>query len=107
VFLSADGGQTWSPLNDGLLTPAAEKLALSTDGSVLYATTEGAGVFRLGTPLQGEIAREETATLVETALAPSPTAAPLSEEPRGGIPCLGAAPMLALVGLAWARRRRG
>ncbi|MBM3152819.1 MAG: hypothetical protein FJZ96_11580 [Chloroflexi bacterium] len=50
VYLSLDGGQTWTSLNDGLLTRAVRGLALSRDGSVLYMTSEGAGVFRLGAP---------------------------------------------------------
>jgi photosystem II stability/assembly factor-like uncharacterized protein len=50
VYFSLDGGQIWSVLNDGLLTRAVRSLALSRDGSVLYMTSEGAGVFRLGTP---------------------------------------------------------
>ncbi len=50
VYLSLDGGQTWSALNDGLLNRTVRGLALSTNGSVLYAVSEGGGVFRLGTP---------------------------------------------------------
>lgn len=50
VFLSLDGGETWAAWNDGLLTRAVRGLALSIDGSVLYMTSEGGGVFRLGTP---------------------------------------------------------
>jgi photosystem II stability/assembly factor-like uncharacterized protein len=50
VYLSLDGGETWTALNDGLLTRAVRGLTLSSDGSVLYMTSEGGGVFRLGTP---------------------------------------------------------
>jgi photosystem II stability/assembly factor-like uncharacterized protein len=50
VYFSLNGGQTWSALNDGLLTRAVRSLALSRDGGVLYMTSEGAGIFRLGTP---------------------------------------------------------
>ena len=50
VYLSLDGGQTWSALNNGLLTRAVRGLALSSDSSVLYMTSDGGGVFRLGTP---------------------------------------------------------
>jgi len=49
VFYSTDGGKTWTSLNKGLLTRAVVSLALSVDGSVLYAATMGGGVFRLGT----------------------------------------------------------
>jgi photosystem II stability/assembly factor-like uncharacterized protein len=48
VFYSTDGGKTWTSLNKGLLTRAVVSLALSADGSVLYAATVGGGVFRLG-----------------------------------------------------------
>jgi photosystem II stability/assembly factor-like uncharacterized protein len=50
VVYSTDGGQSFLPLNQGLNERqlAATSLALSADGSVLYAT--GVGVFRLGTP---------------------------------------------------------
>jgi photosystem II stability/assembly factor-like uncharacterized protein len=47
VYRSQDGGQTWTPINTGLLNRAVNKLALSTDGMHLYAATEGMGVFRL------------------------------------------------------------
>jgi photosystem II stability/assembly factor-like uncharacterized protein len=48
VLYSTDGGKTWTSLNKGLLTRAVVSLALSADGSVLYAATVGGGVFRLG-----------------------------------------------------------
>lgn len=48
VYLSTDGGASWAPLNDGLSTKAVTTMAISSDGKVLYAATEGAGVFRLG-----------------------------------------------------------
>jgi len=38
----------WTHINNGLRTRAVTDLALSSDGSVLYATTWGEGVFRLG-----------------------------------------------------------
>jgi len=50
VYYSTDSGETWMTLNDGLGTRAVVDLALSADGSVLYAATSGGGVFRLGTP---------------------------------------------------------
>lgn len=48
VYLSTDGGATWVPINDGLSTRAVTAMAISSDGQVLYAATEGEGVFRLG-----------------------------------------------------------
>ena len=50
VYVSADGGASWHPVNDGLSTKAVATLALSADGQVLYAATSGEGVFRLDLP---------------------------------------------------------
>ena len=48
VFVSQNGGETWTIHNDGLTQRAAINLALTPDGSVLYVGTDGGGVFRLG-----------------------------------------------------------
>ncbi|MBI3962406.1 MAG: hypothetical protein HY335_06625 [Deinococcus sp.] len=50
VYLSTDGGATWRALNDGLVHRTANVLAISADGTVLYAGIEGDGVYRLSTP---------------------------------------------------------
>jgi hypothetical protein len=50
VYFSTDGGQRWQPLNDGLSHRTAIALGLSDDGTVLYASIEGAGAYRLGSP---------------------------------------------------------
>ena len=54
VFVSTDGGNAWRQINQGLARKDVMVLALSADGSVLYAGTAsgsgGAGVWRLGTP---------------------------------------------------------
>ncbi len=47
VFKSTDGGKNWRPINDGLTRYVVDLLDISADGKVLYAGTEGAGVFRL------------------------------------------------------------
>jgi photosystem II stability/assembly factor-like uncharacterized protein len=47
VYRSTDGAKTWVKMNDGLRTRAVKALAISSDGKVLYAATEGEGVFRL------------------------------------------------------------
>jgi len=47
VYRSTDAAQTWVKINDGLRTRAVKALAISADGKVLYAGTEGEGVFRL------------------------------------------------------------
>ena len=47
VNMSTDGGESWVLINEGLRTRAVSALSLSFDGRVLYAGTEGGGVFRL------------------------------------------------------------
>jgi photosystem II stability/assembly factor-like uncharacterized protein len=47
VYRSSNGGAIWMPINDGLRVRDVNALALSSDGSRLYAATEGEGVFRL------------------------------------------------------------
>lgn len=47
VYRSGDGGKRWAHINDGLRTRAVHKLAISKDGSLLYAGTQGEGVFKL------------------------------------------------------------
>lgn len=46
IYRSTDGGATWSRINTGLSTRAVQTLAISTDGSTVYAGTKGEGVFR-------------------------------------------------------------
>jgi photosystem II stability/assembly factor-like uncharacterized protein len=50
VFFTTDGGMMWQPLVEGLTNTNVRGLALSDDGSVLFAGTIGSGVFRLGIP---------------------------------------------------------
>jgi len=47
VYYSTDGGVLWQLLNQGLPVRNINNLALSQDGSVLYAGTNGRGVFWL------------------------------------------------------------
>jgi len=58
VLYSADGGGSFSQLVQGLDTRwgslGIQRLAVSPDGSVLYAGTRGQGVYRLGTPAQSQ-----------------------------------------------------
>lgn len=49
IYYSVDGGASWQKLNEGLTSRWSKRLAISSDGSVLYYATRGAGVFRLGT----------------------------------------------------------
>jgi len=50
VYLSTDGGTNWVPINKGLSTKAVTAMAVSANGKMLYAATEGEGVFRLAVP---------------------------------------------------------
>jgi hypothetical protein len=48
VYLSTNGGGSWTPINDGLSMKAVAALDISADGQIVYAATWGGGVFRLG-----------------------------------------------------------
>lgn len=50
VYRSDDSGQSWAKLNAGLTMRDVSSLAISSDGLILYAGTEGGGVFRLELP---------------------------------------------------------
>jgi photosystem II stability/assembly factor-like uncharacterized protein len=54
VLVSTNGGDTWQAIVNGMARKDVSALALSDDGSVLYAGTAtgngGAGIWRLGTP---------------------------------------------------------
>ena len=53
-YVSGDDGNTWQQFNDGLLIREIRGLAVTPDGSSVYAATNGGGIFRLpitGTPL--------------------------------------------------------
>jgi hypothetical protein len=51
IYYSTDGGVIWQPLNQGLPERNISNLALSQDGSILYAGINGRGVFRLSSHL--------------------------------------------------------
>jgi len=46
IYRSTDAGASWSRVNEGLSTRAVQTLAISSDGSTVYAGTKGEGVFR-------------------------------------------------------------
>ena len=46
VYRSTSAGYQWTLINDGLRTRAVNTLAISAGGEMLYAVTEGEGVFR-------------------------------------------------------------
>jgi photosystem II stability/assembly factor-like uncharacterized protein len=118
VLATADHGGSWRQLAGGLSFFGMRALALSEDGTVLYAGTRGGGVFRLGTPA-GEPARPEPTPLPPTPAAPAPLAPTDVTEPpaegaaaraatAGGIVLgviLGAGILVALV-LGFSRLRR-
>lgn len=66
VYKSTDSGETWSPFPDsamqGLSTRAIKSLGISSDGTVLYAATQGEGVFRFGTPVAAVTVTPPTTT---------------------------------------------
>ncbi len=107
VWRSKDSGRSWSSLNEGMLYKddsrpgfnVAWDIALAAGGKVLYASSGGHGVFRLGKPPGG-------------APAGAPQAAPPRPDTgrRGLLPYLGCALLLFIavgaVLLGW-RRRRG
>jgi photosystem II stability/assembly factor-like uncharacterized protein len=50
VYVSTDRAKTWQHISEGLISTPIISLALSLDGSTLYAGTSWAGVWRLGEP---------------------------------------------------------
>lgn len=52
VLVSLDGGQSWQSINSGLVPRNISNLALSQDGSILYAGAGANGVWRLGDMVQ-------------------------------------------------------
>ncbi|NOY97712.1 MAG: DUF1080 domain-containing protein [Chloroflexi bacterium] len=109
VFLSTDSGQTWQSISNGLTNPNARGLALSDDGRTLYVGTMGSGVYRLDLTGQPPVSAAAVETPEDGGQPESPTSAapaPEGESGGGGLPCVGGALPLALVGLIWARRRR-
>jgi len=104
VFLSQDGGNSWQALNQGLSMRELSSLTISKDGSVVYAATVGAGVFRLGTPSIST--QPPTSPSTEPGTGQPSGEEPSPEEPTSGFPCLsGFAPIL-LFGFAWMMKRK-
>jgi len=64
VYRSSDGGFSWDLINDGFQVRAVADLAISADSKVLYAATEGDGVYRLN--LTGEAIQELPASTPKT-----------------------------------------
>jgi photosystem II stability/assembly factor-like uncharacterized protein len=94
VFVSADGGDTWRAITEGMERRDVSVLALSEDGTVLYAGTAsgngGAGVWRLGTPA-GAPAGPGSTPLQPTPAAPAPPApTAVTQPPAEGAAARGA-----------------
>ncbi len=115
VYRSNDVGQTWFASNEGLRTRAVNALAFSSDGSHLYAATEGEGVYRLdldGHPPEGA-APPPTQPASSPQGEPDSPAEPDSppdespEDPTSSLPCLGGFAPLVFAGvvLVWRRKR--
>jgi photosystem II stability/assembly factor-like uncharacterized protein len=113
VYVSTDGGGTWQAINEGLDHRAVNVLALSDDGTVLYAGIEGAGVYRLGTPSGAQPQASPTVQIGPVLPVGTPSEAPPIAPPEvvplpcgaGGI-CPGAAALpLALLSLVLVRQR--
>jgi photosystem II stability/assembly factor-like uncharacterized protein len=49
VYQTTNGGGAWQLINTGLSTRSVQSLAISADGTYLYAATKGEGVFRFQT----------------------------------------------------------
>ncbi len=47
IYLSTNAGDNWFKINEGLSVTATNSLALSSDGQILYAGTQGNGVVRM------------------------------------------------------------
>jgi photosystem II stability/assembly factor-like uncharacterized protein len=119
VFATTDHGGSWQLLADGLDFFGMRALALSEDGTVLYAGTRGGGVFRLGTPVGSPPAAGATPSGPPPStspgeLVPTHTPQPATESgptrrlPTGGVVLglvLGGTILVALV-LAFSRLRR-
>jgi photosystem II stability/assembly factor-like uncharacterized protein len=121
VFVSTDGGQTWGALNEGLTHRMIKDLALSDDGSVLYAATWGDGIYRLGTLPEAPVAptaeptgvSTEAPPVIQSIIAPPteagrPTAVQPTTAPRSGPgskKCGAAVLPLVSLCLIWLRQR--
>ena len=60
VFVSTDGGNRWDQMNDGLTYSRISCLELDPANNILFAGTEGCGVFRISTETHVEDKRHES-----------------------------------------------
>jgi photosystem II stability/assembly factor-like uncharacterized protein len=116
VYVSTDGGESWRAINNGLSHRTATALGISDDGTVLYASIEGAGAYRLGSPPPvegvGELDAPEPGGPEPEALPPQGEtelgpAAPEPEARPGLLACPASfLPITIAAGLILQRRRR-
>ncbi|MBM3152818.1 MAG: hypothetical protein FJZ96_11575 [Chloroflexi bacterium] len=109
VFVSTDGGDTWTRLNNGMGRSDVQVLALSQDGTVLYAGTAsgsgGAGVWRLGMPTGTPLQPGEVPSL--SPIQPPLSTASATPAGRSGICGNVLVLPLAIAAFAWLVKRKG
>lgn len=109
VFVSPDGAHTWSKISDGLEITSVISLALTSDGSILYAGTFNGGTWRLGG--EGELGQIGP-TPVQPGLESATTETGAGTPPMNWVLVGGAAAIVLLgtglvLGLGRMRRRGG
>ncbi|HEX9934937.1 MAG TPA: hypothetical protein VGB38_07035, partial [bacterium] len=68
IYATTNGGSSWFTMNDGLGVTTVECLALDTVHNILYAGTNGGGVFRLSLSTEVEKRSSRTASPVQCVL---------------------------------------
>ena len=84
-YVSNNDGNTWSQYNNGLSTREVQSLAVTSDGSALYAATNGGGIFRLA--LSGDdltLTRKQTETPSNAGIDASNNTNPQDTSTSGG-----------------------
>jgi hypothetical protein len=107
VYFSSNGGANWTHINEGLDHRSINSLTISSDGTVVYAGVEGAGVYRLGSP-EGEPLESGELLEEQESNGESEEALPADENEKGGInlPCLGSVLPLLFAGVLCLRHRK-
>jgi photosystem II stability/assembly factor-like uncharacterized protein len=96
VFVSTDGAQTWRHISDGLTITSVISLALTADGSILYAGTYNGGAWRLGG--EGELGLIESSE-TQPEIPPSEPETQDESAPTNWKLIIGAAILILLIGI--------